>query len=106
MWPTVLSGDVLLVDQGCRVSRGDLVVVRVGGDLIAHRCVARDGVMLRTANARGGLDPWVSEEAVYGRVVGLERRGQVFDVPASDLLARVLGAGRLRAVVKLVWGAT
>jgi len=106
MWPTALSGDVLLVDQVCRVSRGDLVVVRVGEQLIAHRCVERDGGMLRCANARGVLDPWVAESAVYGRVVGIERRGRMLDVPRTDLLARILGRRGLRTLVRLVWGVT
>ena len=61
--------------------------------------------MLRTANARGALDPWVSEGAVYGRVVGIERRGRVLAVPRTDVLARLRVVGRLRAVARRVWGA-
>jgi hypothetical protein len=106
MWPTARSGDVLIVAPDCRVLRGDLVVVRVGADLIAHRCVAREGTMLRCANARGVLDPWVSAAAVYGRVLGIERRGRLLCVPRFDRVSRLLASPHLRRLTRLVWGVT
>lgn len=96
MWPTVRHGDVLLVDRDARVSVGDIIAFRVGGlvKLVAHRVVAIEGSRLRCANAVGQLDPWIEEDALVGRVVGIEREGRLHDVQREPANVRMLWALR------------
>lgn len=101
MWPTVRDGDVLLVERLAAAKVGDVVVLDTSDGLLAHRLVAKDGRLIRCANARGELDPWVSADSMYGRVAGIERGGNLLTVGREPRGIRLLWAlratyGRLR----------
>ena len=81
MWPTLRHGDILLVDRHGSPRLNDVVAVRAMGDkLVAHRLVAMVNGRLRCANARGECDPWVDAACLFGRVVAVERDGELIGV--------------------------
>ena len=45
---------------------GDIVLVRVKGNVYLHLVKAREGERLLIGNNRGGLNGWVGPQAVYG----------------------------------------
>jgi phage repressor protein C with HTH and peptisase S24 domain len=76
MTPSVRDGDLLTVAPlgDGRIQRGDVVLARIGGRLVAHRVVLVDGA---NAQLRGDASPRVDAvpvDALLGRVVGVRRR--------------------------------
>jgi hypothetical protein len=103
MWPTCRDGDVLLVKQNEAPRVGDVVVVRRGSQCIAHRVRALDASGVWCAgDAKLGLDPVVPAIAVVGKVMAIQRRGGLIDVPRTSTLVRRVARlrGRLRALLK------
>jgi hypothetical protein len=107
MSPTILDGDAVTVEPvvPAQLRRGDVVLARRGGAVVAHRLVARrrkpDGELdlLLRGDAADGDDAPVPAGNVVGRVVEVDRAG-VRSRPSSwparfKALARLL-AKRLR----------
>jgi hypothetical protein len=83
MAPTITDGDTITVEPvaPARLRRGDVVLVRRRGAVVAHRLVARrrkpDGELdlLLRGDAADGDDAPVLAADVLGRVVEVERAG-------------------------------
>ena len=95
MLPAIHNGDRVLVAHGCAgVRRGDVLVFRLDGLLIAHRVLhikdGADGKMFVTKgdNARQ-IDPHVSHREIVGQVLAIERDGQ--HISLQTLPWRALG---------------
>ena len=82
MVPAIHDGDRVLVAHGCAgVRRGDVVVFRLDGLLIAHRVLhikdGDDGQKFVTKGDNAGqVDPHVSPREIVGQVLAIERDGQ------------------------------
>lgn len=102
MWPACRDGDILLARQTHSPPHvGEIWLVRMGAQLVAHRIVhidtdGREARVLCRGDA-GRLDPPVTMSALVAKVVLIERRGALLPVPAAtplSLLARLLLRGR------------
>ena len=95
MYPTILANETLVVEPlvPLEVHKGDIVLYRSNGSLIAHRVkgVVRDGrtkefstlltsfcFILRGDAARTPDEP-VSAEQVLGKVISVERNGNIIN---------------------------
>ena len=82
MVPALHDGDRVLVAHGCAgVRRGDVVVFRLNGLLIAHRVLhikdgAGDKMFVTKGDNAGQVDPHVSPREIVGQVLAIERDGQ------------------------------
>ena len=109
MRPTIREGDAITVAPArpAGISRGDVILYRVGRGVIAHRVarVARepDGalVFIPRGDASQGRDEPVEEGAILGRVVAVERGGQRLNPAAGR--ARVLAVAWAAAARLLGW---
>jgi hypothetical protein len=89
MFPAIRDGDVLHIER-CAiedVAIGDVVVVRMGARLIAHRAVDARGAVgeARTLVTQGDahlhVDPPCTGAQLIGRVAGLDRDGRYLAAP-------------------------
>jgi signal peptidase I len=95
MYPTILANETLVVEpvEPLDVHKGDIVLYRSNGNLIAHRVkgVVRDGktkeystllrslsFILRGDAARTPDEP-VTSEQVLGKVISVERNGHMIN---------------------------
>ena len=95
MWPLLRPGDVALVaaiadGDGDPVREGEVVLVRVGEGLLAHRVIGRheDGRLRLRGDFTLAEDPPVQVSAVLGRLTGVERAGRY--VALDGLTGRAL----------------
>jgi SOS-response transcriptional repressor LexA len=51
---------------------GDIVLVRVHGNVYLHLVKAKDGGRFLIGNNRGGTNGWVGPAAIYGKAVRIE----------------------------------
>jgi hypothetical protein len=51
----------------------DVVLVHIHGRDYLHLIKARDGQRLQIGNNRGGINGWVTFQAVYGKAIRVER---------------------------------
>jgi len=92
MEPAIRDGDDLTVAPVAlgSVRRGDVLLYRSGGRLMAHRVIGRtrgpEGVFRVRADAPGWEEERVRRRDVLGRVVAVERRAR--PVPLRGPLAR------------------
>jgi signal peptidase I len=108
MLPFIQDGDELLIVTGIdNLRRGDVILFRQGGQLFAHRVLARNDeagspVFLTKGDNVLLTDPLVSAQQVLGRVTMITRgRRQIrLDTPARHRL------GRLIAMLMLAWSWT
>ena len=52
---------------------GDIVLVRVAGNVYLHLIKAKDGERFQIGNNRGGINGWVGKNSVYGKAIRVER---------------------------------
>ena len=52
---------------------GDVVLVRVHGNVYLHLVKAKDKGRFLIGNNRGGINGWVGPDAVYGKAIKIER---------------------------------
>ena len=108
MHPAIRAGDMLILApiDATELRKGDVVLARQSGRLVAHRIAdvmksdAGTRVLLR-GDALSACAPTVSADAVLARVVAIERAGcrmavdgarvARFIVSATVLLARICG---------------
>jgi len=82
MVPAIHDGDRVLVAHGCAgVRRGDVLVFRLDGLLIAHRVLCiKDGAdgkkFVTKGDNAGQVDPHLSPREIVGQVLAIERDGQ------------------------------
>lgn len=70
----VNDGDLVTLDP-CKpdeLKPGDVVLVRVKGNVYLHLVKARDGDRFLIGNNRGGINGWVGHNAMYGIAVKVE----------------------------------
>lgn len=83
MFPLIRSGDILHVHPAEHHRLGDVLLRVQGNNWIAHRLIrhTRDAEGLPRLILRGDAlpapDPPVPPETVLGRIVGIERKGQI-----------------------------
>jgi signal peptidase I len=103
MLPFIQDGDRVQVSYGyADVHRGDVVVFRQGGQLIAHRVLrvcrgeARPTFITKGDNSRN-FDPPVSAEEIVGRVLAVKRgdHNMSLDTTAWRLLGWLIAIGTL-----------
>jgi len=71
----VNSGDKVTLDPVATddVAVGDIVLVKVKGHVYLHLVKAvRGGPQFQIGNNRGGINGWVSPQAIYGRATSVE----------------------------------
>jgi signal peptidase I len=111
MLPALAEGDEILVSHDIRpLRRGDIVVIRQNGGLIAHRVIrrTRDGAGQPQVCTKGDnnprFDPPTPETDVLGRVVALRRGGKAssLETRRSRITGCAIAAGT--AVVATPYG--
>jgi hypothetical protein len=108
MEPVIRDGDTLTVAPVSlrEVRRGDVLLYRAGGRLMAHRVkghpVGTDALLRVRGDAPGWEEEQVSPRDVLGRVVAVERQGE--RVPLRGSLAR--GAASLARRIRRRLSAT
>jgi predicted RNA-binding protein len=81
MLPVIHDGDRVLVAHGCAgVRRGDVIIYRLNGLLVAHRVLhiedGANGIKFVTKGDNAGqVDPHVSPREIVGQVLAIERDG-------------------------------
>jgi signal peptidase I len=102
MLPTILPGDVLVIDRATvdKVSKGDVVLFRRDRRFVVHRVVTKsaehsDGAILTQGDAMPTPDMPVSDGALMGKVSFIIRNGRCIEP------SRVLGIPE-RAVAAIV----
>jgi signal peptidase I len=107
MHPTIREGEVVTVApvQPTAIRRGDIILYRSGQSVFAHRVVRitrqADGanMLLLRGDAAPTYDEPVSESAVLGRVVAVERNGRPLDLGGWRSRTRAAG----RTVLARMW---
>lgn len=96
MYPVIRENDLLHVEPGRPIARGDVILVRAPRGLTAHRVIARNGTTLITRgdNAPAPDDP-IEESQVLGTVVFALRDGRRFS-PRSPVARTAAFLRRLR----------
>ncbi len=101
MLPTLRPGDEVVVDLETRKFRcGDLIVVRSGETLIAHRVIETSPHLRTRGDNAPEADPPVHLERVMGSVVELRRNGRRYSyrTPLRRVGDRLLGEFALRSL--------
>ena len=107
MHPIFQDGDRVLITHGCTgTRRGDVVVFRQQGKLVAHRVlrIYKDDeklVLITKGDNAPHLDPPLRAEQVVGQVLAVERGSQRMDLTTAAW--RILGW--LIAIGTLAWTA-
>ena len=112
MRPSIHDGDRVLVAHGwAGVRRGDVVVFRQAGKLVAHRVVRiTDGAAGPTFLTKGDntprFDPPLSAGEIVGRVLAVERDGRhvVLDTAAWRMVGWLIAVGTLAWTGVYGWG--
>ena len=98
MRPSIRDGDILLVApiDSSQVQRGDVILFQQGERVLVHRvlgrCRANQERLIVKGDAHWKPDPPLSTQQVLGRVVGLERSGNIIELVRRR---RRLAAARL-----------
>ena len=112
MLPLIQEGDQVLVTHGCEsVQRGDVVVFRQKGQLIAHRVMriqSRENGPAFVTRGDNVLcsDPPVNADKVMGRVLAIKRHGRLMalNTPFWYIVGRVVAVGTLPVMGLCDWG--
>lgn len=75
MRPKVLSGArvrVAPISDPASLTRGEIVLVKVNGNVYLHLVSAADNARVQISNNRGRVNGWVARNAVYGRAVEID----------------------------------
>jgi signal peptidase I len=112
MRPSIHHGDRALVAHGCAgVRRGDVVVFRRDGRLVAHRVLhiaAGDGgpTFVTKGDNASQFDPPLSADEIVGRVLAVEREGRrmSLDTAAWRALGWLIAVGTLAWIGLYGWG--
>lgn len=105
MLPFIQDGDRVLVAHGCAdVRRGDVIVFRRGGRLIAHRVLRihrreSEPIFITKGDNIRRFDPPVSASEMIGRVVAVERGDRQMALNTAAWRA----VGWLIALCTLAW---
>ena len=112
MFPLIRNGDRVLITHGSMgVQRGDVIVFRRAGQLIAHRvlqsCEAGATFVTKGDNAFN-LDPTLSAEEIVGQVRAIERDGRYMslDTTAWRGFGWLIATGTLAWMRLYEWGRT
>ncbi len=93
MLPIIRDGDRALTAHGCAsVRRGDVVIFRRNGQMVAHRVMRiRDGgcAFVTKGDNAPHFDPPLSAGEIVGRVLAVERNGRRMSLDTAAW--RVLG---------------
>ena len=77
MRPRILSGSTMaLRPVGGQVAVEDVVLVDVPGRTTLHKVLQMDELLVLIGDERGGVDGWVSIEAVHGVVTAIVPPGK------------------------------
>jgi len=69
MHPVVKSGQLCTVEPvRDEIRKGDIVLCKVGGNQYLHFVKAVNGNRFQIGNNKGGINGWVSANAVYGKL--------------------------------------
>lgn len=112
MLPFIQDGDRVLVAHGCAdVRRGDVVVFRRGGRLIAHRVLRiyhrrSERVFITKGDHIRRFDPPVNANEIVGRVLAVERGGRqmALDATAWRVVGWLIAVNTLAWVKLYGWG--
>lgn len=95
MFPLLREGDQVLVTHGCPgIRRGDVIVFRLRGTLIAHRVLSileRDTVPIFVTKGDNvsHFDPHLSSSEIVGRVLAVKRGNRCMSLDTA--IWRILG---------------
>lgn len=69
------DGDLVTLSptKDVQIAAGDVVLVRVHGRDYLHLVKAQDGARYQIGNNRGGINGWVSLQAIYGKAIRIVR---------------------------------
>jgi len=106
MRPTICGGEVVTaapIADG-RIVAGDVLLVRSGARLLAHRVVAieradRERLVYLRGDAKSGCDAPVRPSEILARVVGVERDGRTIGLAGAAARLRY----RVRRAASRVW---
>ena len=71
MMPLIMSGETVEVQPYTEgsLSKGDVVLAKVQGNLYLHKVTAVRGKMVQISNNRGKINGWTPLSQVYGKVM-------------------------------------
>ena len=74
MSPKIRSGQLCTVEpvDVATLSKGDIVLCKVGGNQYLHLVKAVGGGRFQIGNNRGGINGWVGANGIFGRLVSVE----------------------------------
>jgi len=73
MKPKINSGDLITVTPEIgELSVGDIVFCKVKGNHYVHLIKAKDKSRYQIGNNRGGINGWVGENSIFGKVIQVE----------------------------------
>ena len=112
MLPLIQEGDRVLVAHSCAsVRRGDVIVFRRGGRLVAHRVLRiyrrrSEPVFITKGDNVRRFDPPVNASEVAGRVLTVERGGwqMALDTAAWRTVGWLIALGTLAWIKLYGWG--
>ncbi len=70
MRPLITSGQAVTlrpITDSKKLTKGDVVLVKVQGNIYLHQIKARQGDRLQIGNMRGRINGWVNDKAPYGQ---------------------------------------
>lgn len=105
MYPTILDGDIVIVEPATidTIGVGDVVLSSNRDKLLVHRVVELEGGRFRTrGDSLAFIDESSDEDRLLGRVVAVEPMRPGFEL--SRMAARTLGSASIPAIRRLLWG--
>ena len=73
MKPKIESGQLITVSPVAgSPAEGDIVFCKVKGKFYVHLIKAVEGDRYQIGNNRGGINGWISKEAIFGKVTQVE----------------------------------
>src|SRR5262245_12705213 len=111
MHPTIRDGEVIVAApvSVAEVVRGDVLVCRHRGRVLAHRLVSIDGEGSRRrfvlrGDSQQSSDVFVDADDIVARIVAVRRRGRSIALPGGRLVhrARLTAAWTRRIIVQAI----
>lgn len=74
MRPKINSGDLVTVSKNYdSLEKGDIVLCKVKGRHFLHLIKAIRGDQYQIGNNKGGINGWITEKAIYGKLTEIEK---------------------------------
>ena len=74
MKPKIDSGNLVTIDpEISSIKKGDIVLCKVKGNYYVHLVKAIRGKQYQIGNNKGHVNGWITINAIFGKVIGVEK---------------------------------